>query len=124
MQETKVKTRDQTIVQNKAKSIGVGAGSLIEARINEGVGEEATRKEKGNGTVNHSNTAMGLSTTAAHAMDGNGVGHVKKAPTMVLDDTVRSNTKTADGKPKESNEIVIPVSTTIVNPNLGSVYEL
>lgn len=118
MQETRVEALDQTIMQNTAKSIGV------ETRINEGAGEEATGKEKGNGTVNPSNTAMGFSTAAAHAMDGNGVGHVNKAPTMALDDTVRSNTKTTDGKPKESNGTVIPVSTATVNPNLGSVYEL
>ncbi|OIT25173.1 hypothetical protein A4A49_32340 [Nicotiana attenuata] len=111
MQETRVKVLDQTIVQNTTKSIGVGTRSLIEARINEGAGEEAIGKEKDNGTINPSSTAKGFSIAAAHAMDGNGVRHVNKAPTMVLDDTVRSNTKTTNGKPKESNGTIILVST-------------
>ncbi|OIS97740.1 hypothetical protein A4A49_15394 [Nicotiana attenuata] len=81
-------------------------------------------KEEGNGTVNPSNTIIGYSLSAAHAMDGNGVGQVTKAPTKVLEDTVRSNNKTADGKPKESKGTVILVYTAIVNPNLGSIYEL
>ncbi|OIS99117.1 hypothetical protein A4A49_05832 [Nicotiana attenuata] len=65
IQETRVEALDQTIMQNTTKSITVGAGSLIETRINEGVGEATIGKEKGNGLVNPSNTAMGFSTAAA-----------------------------------------------------------
>lgn len=42
----------------------------------------------------------------------------------VLEDTVGSHNQIDDGKNPETNGTVVPALTTIVNPCLGSVYDL
>ncbi|OIT03571.1 hypothetical protein A4A49_07243 [Nicotiana attenuata] len=98
--------------------------ALIEARTTGVTTMEVAAKKNINATVNPSEAVEVLANVEGDPVELSGGDQIENVHDKVLNDTVRSEHETTYTKPKESNGIVIPVSTATVNPNMGSVYEL
>ncbi|OIT27994.1 hypothetical protein A4A49_21527 [Nicotiana attenuata] len=122
--QARVEDNSSYMVNQAEVQTGKDQGVSEEARKQEGSAQQLMNKEKGNGTVNPSQSGEILA-----FVDGLPVYSLEKdldgdVPTEVRKDTMCLDKELVQGKGADHNGTIISDYVATVNPNLGSVYEL
>ncbi|OIT32544.1 hypothetical protein A4A49_28131 [Nicotiana attenuata] len=86
--------------------------------------EEALAKIQDNAKINPRGAVEVLATVEGDPVEVSGNAQMENVPTKVINDTLRSDQETVDGKLVDLNGTIIPALHATVNPNWSSIYEL